>query len=146
MHLIDKSFIKNPKSYIIQSLLAVIAIAIILYFVEVLTHAAIVAALGSSTFIVFAMPHTIAAQPRRLIGGHAVGLISGTIGYYLFLNGPLGALAASWEFVTWGVYALSVGLSIFLMTITNTEHSPAAGTASLAIIRRLLRRYLKDLF
>ena len=74
---------------------------------------------------------------------------------------------ANWEFVTWGVYALSVGLSIFLMTVTNTEHPPAAGTAlgivahgwsyqvvifvmasavSLAIIRRLLRRYLRDLF
>lgn len=167
MNIIDKSFIKNPKSYITQSLLSVIAVAVILYFVEVMTHAAIVAALGSSTFIVFAMPHTIAAQTRRLIGGHAVGLISGTICYYLFLNGPLGALAASWEFVTWGVYALSVGLSIFLMTVTNTEHPPAAGTAlgivahgwsyqvvifvlasavSLAIIRRLLRRYLRDLF
>ncbi len=166
MRIIDKSFIKNPKSYIIQSLLAVIAIAIILYFVEVLTHAAIVAALGSSTFVVFAMPHSISAQPRRLIGGHIIGLISGSIFYFAFLNGPFGELAANWEFISWGVYALAVGLSIFLMAITNTEHAPAAGTAlgvvagwsypivvfvlasavSLAIIRRLLRRYLRDLF
>lgn len=65
------------------------------------------------------------------------------------------------------VYALAVGLSIFLMAITNTEHPPAAGTAlgvvahawsyqivvfillcavSLAIVRRLFSSHLRDLF
>ena len=64
------------------------------------------------------------------------------------------------------IYALAVGLSIFLMVVTNTEHPPAAGTAlgivghawsyqvvifvllcaiGLAIVRRLLRSRLKDL-
>ena len=62
MQLMDKSFKRAPKSYIMQSLLAVVAVAIILYFVEVLTHAAIVAALGASAFIVFAMPHSITAK------------------------------------------------------------------------------------
>ena len=47
MHIIDKSFIRAPKKYIIQSLLAVAAVALILFFVEILTHAAIVAALGA---------------------------------------------------------------------------------------------------
>ena len=167
MHIIDKSFTRAPKSYILQSLLATVAIAIILYFVEILTHAFIIAALGASTFIVFATPHSITAQPRRLIGGHTIGLICGSICYFAFLTGPLGELAANWEFLTWFVCALSVGLSIFLMTITDTEHPPAASTAlgivahgwsyrivifvlisaiSLAIIRRLLRGHLRDLF
>jgi len=167
MQLIDKSFKRAPKSYIMQSLLAVVAVAIILYFVEVLTHAAIVAALGASAFIVFAMPHSITAKSRRLIGGHIVGIISGTFCYYVFLSGPLGKLITSWEFTTLFIYALAVGLSIFLMAITNTEHPPAAGTAlgivghvwsyevvifvllcaiSLAIVRRLFRSRLRDLF
>ena len=166
MAIIDKSFTRAPKSYIIQGLLAVITLAIILYFVEVLTHAAIVAALGSSTFIVFAMPHSITARPRRLIGGHVVGLLSGTFCYFAFLSGPLGKLVTNWEFTTLFVYALAVGLSLFLMTITNTEHPPAAGTAlgivahvwsyqvvifillsavGLAIVRRFLKGYLRDL-
>ncbi len=166
MRIIDKSFIRTPGSYIIQSLLALVAVAIILYFVEVLTHAAIVAALGASTFVVFAMPHSVTAQPRRLIGGHISGLICGTLCYYAFLTGPLGELAINWEFISIFACALSVGLSIFLMTITNTEHPPAAATAlgvvvhgwsyqmvifvlacaiSLAIFRRLLRSRLKDL-
>ena len=167
MYIIDKSFIRAPKKYITQSLLAVAAVALILYFVEVLTHAAIVAALGASTFVVFAMPHSITARPRRLIGGHIIGVICGTSCYYAFLTGPLGELAVNWEYILWFVSALSVGLSIFLMTITDTEHPPAASTAlgivvhtwsyetvifillcaiGLALVRRVLRRYLIDLF
>ena len=166
MSIIDKSFKGTFKNYITQSLLATVALAIILYFVKVLTHAAIVASLGASTFIVFAMPHWVTARPRRLIGGHVVGILSGTICYYTFLTGPVGRLVTNWEFATLSVYALAVGLSLFLMALTNTEHPPAAGTAlgivvqpwsyqivifvlvsviSLAIIRRLLSRYLRDL-
>ena len=79
MEIIDKSFKRAPGNYVIQSLLAVVAVAVILFFIEVLTHAVIVAALGASTFIVFAMPHTIAAQARRLVGGHVVGVVCGCI-------------------------------------------------------------------
>jgi CBS-domain-containing membrane protein len=166
LHLIDKSFLRSPKSFIIQSLLAVVILAIILYFVETLTHAAIVAALGSSAFVVFAMPQSVAAQPRRLIGGHVVGILSGTLCYFVFLGGPLGEIITGWEFTTLFVYALAVGLSIFLMAITNTEHPPAAGTALgiaahtwsyqivlfillsviiLAVIRAIMKSRLKDL-
>ena len=167
MRIIDESFTRAPKKYIVQSLLATIAVAIILYFVEFVTHAAIVAALGASTFIVFAMPHSITAQPRRLIGGHIVGLLCGIICYFAFFAGPLDGLTENWEFIRWSAYALAVGLAIFLMAMTNTEHPPAASTAlgiaahewsyqtiifillcaiSLALIRRLLRGYLRDLF
>jgi len=166
VQIIDKSFLSSPRSYITQSIFAVATLAIILYFVEVLTHAAVVAALDASTFIVFAMPHSITAQPRRLIGGHVVGLLCGSLCHFAFLTGPLGRLIVDWEFLFWLVSALSVGLSIFLMTITNTEHPPAASAAlglaahewsnqvvifiilcaiCLAITGRLLRRYLRDL-
>ena len=166
MEIIDKSFKRAPKSFIIQSLLAVVTVAIILYFVEVLTHAAIVAALGASAFIVFAMPRSITARSRSLIGGHVVGILSGTLCYYAFLTGPLGELITGWEFTTLFIYALAVGLSIFLMAITNTEHPPAAATAlgvvvhawsyqivvfvllcaiGLALVRGLLGSRLRDL-
>ena len=166
MEIIDKTFKQSPKSFIIQSVLAVITVAIILYFVEVLTHAAIVAALGASAFVVFAMPRSITARSRSLIGGHIVGLLSGTVCHYVFLAGPLGKFINGAEFAVIFIYALAVGLAIFLMVITNTEHPPAAGTAlgivthewtyqtiifivvfavSLAIVKVLLRRYLKNL-
>ena len=166
MNLIDKSFIQEPKRYLLQSLLATVAMAIILHFVGFLARGAIVAALGSSTFIAFAIPHSVTAQPRRMIGGHVVGLLSGFMCYYALLTGPIGEISENLSSIIWIAGALSVGLSIFIMTITNTEHAPAAGTAlgivahewsvqtiifivvfavSLAITRRLLRRYLKDL-
>jgi CBS-domain-containing membrane protein len=167
MEIIDKSFLEKPKRYIIQGLMATAVVAIILQFVEALTHAVIIAALGASTFIVFAMPHSITARSRRLIGGHVVGLICGTICYYAFLNGPLEKVTSDWDFVFYIACALAVGLSIFLMTITNTEHPPAAATAisivvygcslqiflfiilsavGLALARRLLKSRLADLF
>jgi len=167
MAIFDKSFTTAPKRYLVQSLLATVVLAIILYFVEVLTHAAIVGALGASTFIVFAMPHSITAQPRRLIGGHIIGLLCGILCHFACLTGPLGELSKNSEVILWVAAAVAVGLSIFLMTITNTEHPPAAGTAlgivahawsykviifvvlaaiSLAIVRRLLRGYLRNLF
>jgi len=167
MEIIDKGFRKAPKSYVVQSLLAVVAVAVILYFVQVITHAAIVAALGASAFIVFATPHSNMARPRRLIGGHVVGVICGSIGYFVLLFDPLEKLAANWDFIFWFACALTVGFSIFIMAVTNTEHPPAAGTAlgfvaahewstqvvifvllcaiSLALIRKLCWRRLRDL-
>ena len=164
IRIIDESFLKAPKNYIIQSLLAVVAMALILHFVGFLARGAIVAALGASTFIVFTMPNYVTAQPRRLIGGHIVGLLCGFLCYYAFLTGPLGEIDV--EPMLWIAGGISVGLSIFVMAITNTEHPPAAGPAlgivahewtfqtiifivvfavSLAIVRRLLRRHLRDL-
>ena len=166
MEIIDKTFKQSPKNFIIQSVLAVITVAVILYFVEVLTHAAIVAALGASAFVVFAMPCSITARSKNLIGGHIVGLLSGTICHYVFLAGPLGKFINGAEFAVIFIYALAVGLAIFLMVITNTEHPPAAGTAlgivahtwsheiiifvlafavGLAIVRKLLGSRLRDL-
>ncbi|AKG52901.1 membrane protein [Dehalogenimonas sp. WBC-2] len=166
MELIDPHFKKNPRPYIVQSLLALVALFIILFFIESLTQAVIVAALGASTFIVFTMPHSVTAQPRRLIGGHLIGIIVGSLCYLALYNSNL-ISANSPLAITVFVYALAVAISMFLMAITSTEHPPAAATAlgiliyngdssavpaiiiftiALAIVRRMLRRYLVDLF
>ena len=166
MRIFDRAFKRAPKGYIFQSSLSVLVVLLILYFVNVITQLAIVAALGASTFVVFTMPSSFMAQPRRLIGGHIVGLISGIICYFTLLAGPLGNLVGGGRFIFIFACALAVGLSIFLMTITDTEHPPAAATAlgivvqgwsyqtvifillctaALALARRVLRRRLKDL-
>ena len=168
MYIFDKSFRKSPRNYIKQSLLALLVVAIILIFLRLLQGFVVTAAaLGASTFIVFAMPNSITAEPRRLIGGHVVGLLSGAVCFFAFLNGrpEVMFLNSDYTFILAG--ALSVGLSIFLMTITNTEHPPAATTAlgiaangwsfqtalivliaalGLTIARRFLRPHLRDLF
>ena len=44
---------------------------------DLLTNAAIFAALASSAFVLFLMPHSITATPRHAVGGH---LVSASIG------------------------------------------------------------------
>ncbi len=163
MNLIDKAFIRDPKHYLLQSLFAVVVIMVIFYF-EVIPHIVIAISLGGSAFAVFTRPSR--ATARRLVGGHIIGLICGSFFYFLFFTDPLGELSANSRLITVLAYALAVGLCILLMTITNTEHTPAVSTAlgivsdgwsyqvilsvllcavSLAIIRRLWHKRLKDL-
>jgi len=110
--------------------LATITLIIILYFENIFTSAAVIASLGATTFIIFAMPKYATAQPRRVIGGHIIGIVSGVLCFYI------ASLIQNREyfFLTQNIIkilipSLSVGLSIFFMVITNTEHPPAAGTA-----------------
>ena len=157
---------RNPKPYIVQSLLALVFAFVILFFVESVTHAAIVAALGSSTFIVFATPKSRIAGTRELIGGHAVGIGVGAIGHFGLLRGVFGGVADTSDVVVWVTGAVAIGLAVFLMTITDSEHPPGAATAlgiaihgwsgatvvlvlafaiCLAIVKRILGHRLVDL-
>lgn len=44
----------------------------------------VLASLGSTAFIVFALPETSAARPRNVIGGHLAGLVSGALIVFFF--------------------------------------------------------------
>jgi len=130
MQIFDRKLKKYFPNYILQSLLATITLAIILYFENIFTRTAIIASLGATTFIIFAMPKYATAQPRRVIGGHIICIIVGILCFYIT------SLTQNREyfFLTQNMLkilipSLSVGLSIFFMVITNTEHPPAAGTA-----------------
>ena len=107
------------KHYVFQSLVASLAIFIVLLFLTI-QDAVIVASIGATTFIVFAMPKSITAKPRNVIGGHVVGIIVGSLCAMI----PHQLLLPSIV-----IYSLSVGFSMFVMVVTNTEHPPASGTA-----------------
>lgn len=128
LHIFDEKLKTAWRSYVLQSLLAVLSLIAILYFLDILTQAAIVAALGASAFIIFAMPKSATAQPRNVIGGHIMGLIAGSICALVFAALPQLSPGVERFFYIFTA-ALSVGLAILLMTITDTEHPPAAGTA-----------------
>jgi len=66
------------------------------------------------------MPGSIAAQPRSVIGGHLIGLLSGALFTLVPQSLMLPPIA---------IYSIAVGVSIFLMVATDTEHPPASGTA-----------------
>lgn len=152
----DKEFRLHWKHYVLQSMLATLSVFMVLYFLS-LQDAVIIASIGATAFIVFAMPDSITAQSRNVIGGHIVGLFCG----FLFSLIPHSALLFSIL-----IYSLAVGTSIFVMVVTDTEHPPAAGTALgvvmtgisfqvlivvvmsiviLSAVHRLFKPYLKDL-
>ena len=149
------------RNYVFQSLLATISVFCVLVFLEQ-GEEVIVASLGATAFVVFALPNNLSAQPRNVIGGHLVGLACGLAGYWILnlLPNPDQFIAEA------GIHAFSVGLAIFIMVVIDTEHPPAAGTALGAamagpgdrliisvllfsvvftVIRLLARKHLRDL-
>ncbi|MCP4649921.1 MAG: HPP family protein [PVC group bacterium] len=166
MQFIDKKFKYNKRSYIIQSLLATLSIFIVLLLLDAKTNAAIIASLGASSFIAFTVPHASNSGPRFLIGGYTVGILSGGICHYLSLLACLQNIPIINELSYIFFASLAVGLAIFIMVITNTEHPPAAGLAlglvfnafnhrtllvvilgiiALSLIKTLLKPLLKNL-
>jgi len=119
---------RTAPHYVFQSLAAALVLMLILYVLDVTIHATIVAAIGSTTFIVFAMPHSLTAKPRNVIGGHLMGILSGAL-CFLLLRALPPTGAPAWQVAHITLYALAVGLSILAMVATDTEHPPAAGTA-----------------
>lgn len=117
--IIDEKFRANWKHYSFQSFLATLVLFIILIVLK-LQNAVVTASIGATAFIVFAMPDSITASPRNIIGGHALGFFFGAacalIPQSLWIHSAL-------------VYSLAVGLSIFAMVLLDMEHPPAAGTA-----------------
>lgn len=128
-HLIDPKFRHNVGSYIFQCSLAAGTFIIILLFLDIITHTAIVACLGASAFIVFTLPRYYTSQLRPLVGGYIVGITVGCLCYYLSCAPFLAPLLPGerTSYIIFG--ALAVGVAILVMTVTNTEHPPATGIA-----------------
>ena len=164
--LIDRKFRQNWRSYLFQSALTMLALLVILLVIDVVLQAAIVVAIASTAFIVFVAPHSNAASPRRVVGGHLVSVVVGTFFSMTFLAPELGDLVSTSQSIRDLFAVLSVGLSMLFMAVTNTEHPPAAGTAlglvitgwtpsavlfvvvgtlTLSVIHMLPRPYLKNL-
>jgi len=132
MRILDRAFRKHVGRYVVQCALATLAVLAILLILDVIQHAVIIASLGASSFIAFTMPHTNAARPRYLVGGYVCGMVSGVAMHALAQavgNPTWGEWSVDHEMVEGVFGAAAVGLAIFLMVITNTEHPPAGGLA-----------------
>ena len=123
-HYLDEKLRKENMwpHYIFQSLLATFVMFLVLLLL--INAPVIVAALGASAFIVFAMPKNVTAQPRNLVGGHVVGAISGSVFASLLI-----ILNMDSVFHQVIAASASVGLTIFIMVVTDTEHPPGCSTS-----------------
>jgi CBS-domain-containing membrane protein len=143
------------KNYVGQSIFATLIFSAILIALNVQIRPIITASVGATAFIVFAIPSDVTANTKNIIGGHIIGILAGS--FSAWLASESSALL---------FYSLAVGLSIFLMVVTDCEHPPASGTALglsvsgasldviltlmicvviLAVVHRVFRRYLRDL-
>ncbi len=127
MRILDRKFRRHVGKYMLQCALATVIIVAVLLSLNVLTHTAIIATLGATTFIVFTMPQSYFSQTRVLLGGYTVGIAVGIFFHYLSTTEILQIMSEEILLIVFG--GISVGIAIFLMSITNTEHAPAAGIA-----------------
>ena len=160
----DEQLQPQWRRYLGQSLLATLVLWLISTLLDATLGTTLVASLGASTFIVFAMPSSIAARTRSVLGGYLLSAGAGVIctGLALWWGRAQGGAHA--PIVVSG--ALAVGLSMLLMVSLDCEHPPAAGLAlglvtepwdwrtllaalaavsGLALAHRALRRWLLDL-
>jgi CBS-domain-containing membrane protein len=116
------------KRYAMQCGLAGFVVLMLLLILDAVTQTVLIAALGASAFIAFAVPRTPHSGPRSMIGGYAMGMIAGCLMATLESAMNIqGAVAAHAVMVIFG--AMAISLAMFMMVVTRTEHPPAAALA-----------------
>ncbi len=129
MRQLDTKFSKNKLRYLLQCALATVSAMLVLMVLSSIVNKVVMASLGASCFIAFCVPHKRASSPRFMIGGYIVGIGAGALCYWLAkVPWPVSvSLLQSHSDVIFG--GLAIGLAMFLMVVTNTEHPPAASLA-----------------
>lgn len=130
MHIFsDTKIRKHGLRYIFQCGIAGAVIFSVLVAMEYTgQNKAIAASLGSSAFVVFAAPRSYSAKLRSLIGGNIIGILTGAL-ITILLGLAYPAAEEGWTMGRMAAGAMAVAISMFVMSITDTEHPPASGLA-----------------
>ena len=119
---------ENINRYTLQCSLAAAVVLILLMVLDAVTQTVLIAALGASVFIAFAVPRSLHSSPRCLIGGYLAGILAGSLMATLNIAFEFSdVVTAHASMVVFG--ALATGLAMFLIVVTKTEHPPAAALA-----------------
>jgi CBS-domain-containing membrane protein len=108
--------------------MAALAVLILLVVLDTVTQTVLIAALGATAFIAFAVLRSLVSSPRCLVGGYVAGVVAGsamatlniTVGLSTLVSGNAGIIIFG---------ALATGFAMFLMVVTKTEHPPATALA-----------------
>lgn len=156
--------LENFKRYGLQCGLAGAVALVLLLVLDAVTQTVLIASLGASAFIAFAVPRSLHSGPRHLIGGYVVGILSGVVMSSLY---SLATVQGTWDHAIMIIFgALAISLAMFTMVVTRSEHPPAAalalglvlnewdvvtlavvlvGVIGLSVIKRLVLPMLMDL-
>ena len=127
MKIIDPKLTYSLKNYFFQSILATVSIFLVLIFLDILEHTALIATLGASAFIIFIMPNSYISMPRQVLGGYIIGIICGCLCFFLTIGFSRLLSVVPDKFLTVSFGSLAVGTAIFIMAAINYEHPPAVG-------------------
>ena len=141
LQLLDPKLRKYLGRYLFQCGVAAAAILIVIVLEQALFNRqglgqpVVIAAIGSTAFVLFIMPNSRPAKARNVMGGHFAALV---IGGLLTIGASVGSTTVmdsgiDWEFALRA--AAAVGFTLFVMAGTNTEHPPAAGTALAMVVQ-----------
>jgi CBS-domain-containing membrane protein len=101
---------------------------VLLLVLDAVTQTVLIASLGASAFIAFAVPLSLHSSPRHMIGGYVVGILAGGSMSYLYTS--LGVSVPFVENAAMIIFcALATSTAMFVMVVTRTEHPPAAALA-----------------
>jgi len=125
---IDRHFrLADFKRYAMQCGLAGFVVFILLLVLDAVTQTVLIAALGASAFIAFAVPRSLHSGPRNMIGGYVVGILAGSLMSTFAASIDVSASADHAVIIVFG--AIAISLAMFAMVVTRTEHPPAAALA-----------------
>lgn len=155
----------NLVRYMLQCAMAGVVVLSLLVLLDSVTQTVLIAALGASTFIAFAVPLSLQSSPRHMIGGYLVGIFAGCL--MSLIHTTMSISDASIDHTVMIVFgAFATALAMFIMVATRTEHPPAAalalglvlnewnlltlavvlgGVIALSICKKLVLPYLMDL-
>lgn len=90
-------------------------------FLDLDSSLAIMASMGATAVLLFAIPHSPLSQPWPVIGGNLI-------------SGAIGITCALYIDPIWLAASLAVGLAIISMVYLNCLHPPAGATALLTVV------------
>jgi CBS-domain-containing membrane protein len=101
---------------------------VLLLVLDAVTQTVLIASLGASAFIAFAVPLSLHSSPRHMIGGYIVGILAGGSMSYLYTSLDISIVfIENAAIIVFG--ALAMSMAMFVMVVTKTEHPPAAALA-----------------
>jgi len=128
----DQHFRRSDlKRYALQCGMAGLVVLLLLLVFDAVTQTVLIASLGASAFIAFAVPRSLLSGHRHMIGGYLVGIIAGVLMVVTRTEHPpaaalaLGLVLNEWTFVT-------------LLVVL-------AGVIVLSVVKRLILPMLLDL-
>jgi len=133
--------------FLLQILGAVFMTALILTLMSVDSTSQLLWAVGagslaSTVFIIFTLPNSLVAEPRRIVGGYLIAFVMGSL-VHLGLREIFDFVSSHFilqnAHVFWISGAVAMGLAMILMVLLDSQHPPAAGFSLVLVLG--LREY-----